>query len=377
MDESIVELMGQRRAKASQEIAHVHMALYEGVQAEERERVKRASRGAAGLGQHTRTGQTQSPATTSAGVESAAAHRSLLLKLGSGRMQLDPTRVESNRGSTSGSTSSSDDDADIFPASMAGRVPTPGLSPSSIVVNGKRPTLTSLGGQALQTSQSMIQRAGGQASSPSRPIAQRASQQHSESDVWLKVDVIDKESGVEEEGVRSKLPTGSSVANLILHGPDSKPRRASNQLQGAPSQKGLLNRLERRFSSAGHVQPSTPKSPSSVSGEFANLKGGYANVQATPYGPANESLSAPANLPSIFRPVGAQPFLALSRQSSLKSSISTGTLGDGSPHLQKQPSFARQPMKERSTAPAAAAGAAKHPSKPQVADAMSSVLQGS
>eukprot|EP00983_Pelagomonas_calceolata_P056278 1144524-Pelagomonas_calceolata.AAC.2 len=87
--------------------------------------------------------------------------------------------------------------------------------------------------------------------------------------------------------------------------------------------------------------------------------------------------AAPANLPSIFRPVGAQPFLALSRQSSLKSSISTGTLGDGSPHLQKQPSFARQPMKERSTAPAAAAGAAKHPSKPQVADAMSSVLQGS
>eukprot|EP00967_Tisochrysis_lutea_P114312 scaffold182068_cov18-Tisochrysis_lutea.AAC.3 len=45
----------------------------------------------------------------------------------------------------------------------------------------------STGGQALQTSQSMIQRAGGQASSPSRPIAQRASQQHSESDVWLKV----------------------------------------------------------------------------------------------------------------------------------------------------------------------------------------------
>ncbi|KAF5829563.1 hypothetical protein DUNSADRAFT_15890, partial [Dunaliella salina] len=338
--------------------------------------------GAAGLSLHAHT--TQSPATAYTGADNDVSRR-LLRKLASAKIGLDTKRKESSSGNSSSSSSGSgsssstdnsdnDHDADIFPASMAGRVPKPSFSPSSIVVNGKRPTATSLGGQALQSSQSMIQRAEGQAPSPSSSLARHASLQRSESDLWHKVDVLDKESpGAEEEAARAGLPTGSSVANLMLRIPQSKPKRASHQpTQPPPSQKGLLDRLERRFSSAGYAQPHTLRKSPSLTGDHTHSEVGLSNTTMTPSrSSVEESVlgheQAAHTLPITSHPVRAQPSSTLSKQSSLRSTASNGA-PNTSPHLQKQPSLARQPSKEKRRT-------AEHPSKSLVMDAMGSVLQ--
>uniref|UniRef100_A0A7S3VJ95 Uncharacterized protein n=1 Tax=Dunaliella tertiolecta TaxID=3047 RepID=A0A7S3VJ95_DUNTE len=215
----------------------------------------------------------------------------------------------------------------------------------------------------------------------------------------------------QEEELRAKLPTGSSVPDLILREPEAKPKRSPNP--PPPSQKGLLDRLEQRFSSVGQLQlngqksfsPNGPRSPSSLAGEPTVFgKGGVsiADMQANPSGrPASgavscqrqegsEALSVRKSAPSIrfqvpshpvvLRPVGAQPSPPRSKRPPLKGSASTGALGGGSPDPQMQPTFARQFSRGSSIAAAAAAvgaaAASKQPSKAQVAEALSSLLQG-
>lgn len=326
----------ERHAKAPHEIAQAQMVLHEEAQTEFRERVKRASKGAAGLGHYFLT--TQSPATTNTGIQGPVS-------------QLQCVEECSNSNDSSNNSSndkSSDDDSDIFPASMAGRVPQPLVIPPSVLTS-RRPTLTNLGEQALQTSQTLIEQAGGQAPSPKwSPVQSTSQQSRSDSLHWvashirarmslqaqagtnLKEDVLDRGLIAEEEELR-KLPTGSAVANLILHGPEGKPKRTSGQLP--PSQKGLLDRLERRFSSAGQLQLNGPRSPSSP-----NIPWGPSSN--SPWGPSSpngpRSPSSPNGSRSLSSPNGSNSLPSPNGSRTLSSPIGSKSLS--SPNGHRSPS---------------------------------------
>ncbi|KAF5829566.1 hypothetical protein DUNSADRAFT_15893 [Dunaliella salina] len=381
------------------------MALPNGTQAEMK---KAASRG---LGQHALTAQ--SPASTNTGRHDAVTRQSVLKKLGSVKLHLDAS-LEEHKGN-------SDDEADIFPSSMGGKFPGTGRSPGSVIEEGRR---RSLGGQALLTSQSLVQQVNGpDGSQKSEGSAMRRaslSQQHIKPDSWFKLDLLDKGLGIEEEDFLARVPTGNSVPDVVWNEFEIKSKRVLNS--PPPSQKGLLERLERRFQSGGQLQLNVHRNPSSPNGgprspSSPNDPRGLSfssgpsspndsrslsssNAPSSPHDPRSRSFSnglrsealkwrkpAPSlrfqtpSLPAIVRPVGTQPIPPRSQQSTLKPSKSLGALGGGSPNQQKQPSFARRSSREGSAAVAAAvatvgaAAAAKRPYKSQVADALGSLLQ--